>query len=325
MYKLPRVLGWHSPLSHSPCLQSLTRIASGRRLFHASQRRRSSVLDGCCTHAFGLIDSIHSSTGLSWVYVLPLTAFLLRITLVTPLNVWARINMQRLIEMRPLAFAWIPVIRKRVLKENVQLGPVACQKLANLAIHEKHAQLRKTFGVYRSAAFAPLLHLPIFLLAIETIRRMGGAQSGLLGLIAEKLFGEEQTSAVPVQASLASEGALWFPDLLVPDPHLILPLVLSGVLFANVSYQGRSIGNVGLQQTKRALIVRRALKVLCLAIFPAMLNVPAAILVYWISSAVSAVTTNLAISVLMPLRPSPTPCKPGTKSYLVDLTDKVSH
>lgn len=323
MQNISKTLRFQRPLIQSSRNCSTPGLSPSRRFFHSSQKFQSSFVDDCCSQAFEIINTVHSSTGLSWVYALPVTAFLLRTTLFTPWTIWARINTQRLAEMRPLALAWVPVIRKRILKENVQLGPVACQKLADMALREKQAELRKKFGIYRSAAFAPLLQLPIFLLAIETIRRMSGVESGLLGWAAQVFTGQEEVSNSLAQPSLASEGALWFPNLLVPDPHLILPLALSALLFANVSYQETITKRMGIRESRRGLIINRTLKILSLAIFPATLNLPAAIHIYWISSAVSATVTNGALEVLMPVRSSPNPCEPGIKSYLRDLTGKT--
>jgi len=37
-----------------------------------------------------------------------------------------------------------------------------------------------------------------------------------------------------VEQALATEGALWFGDLLVADPYLVLPMGFSFLLFANI-------------------------------------------------------------------------------------------
>lgn len=39
---------------------------------------------------------------------------------------------------------------------------------------------------------------------------------------------------VPLEASLADEGALWFPNLLEEDPMMILPVTFTFLLCANI-------------------------------------------------------------------------------------------
>jgi mitochondrial inner membrane protein COX18 len=283
------------------------------RFFHQSPKHRGPLLDACCTQSFEIINAIHGSTGLSWVYVLPITAILIRSTIVLPLSFWSRVNERRLMEIRPLIIAWVPRIQRKVMKENSHLGPVACEKLAKLEHRQKQSRIFKDFGITRWAAFAPLLQLPVFLLAIETIRRMSGIQSGLLGWIASKIEGVETASNIPIQTSLSSEGALWFQDLLVPDPQLILPVVLSSLLFSNVTIHFR---NTGVRPSKTSVMWNRVMKLLAIAIIPVTLQMPAGILVYWTSSAAFGLLSNFAMDFFVPIKPSPTACKPMIKSYL---------
>ena len=73
---------------------------------------------------------------------------------------------------------------------------------------------------------------------METLRQMTGTQDGFFRLAGRSFKGSQglelrfvDTSVVPVEHSLATEGAMWFHNLLLPDPNLILPFVLFGVLF----------------------------------------------------------------------------------------------
>ena len=40
--------------------------------------------------------------------------------------------------------------------------------------------------------------------------------------------------SVPLEDSLSTGGALWFSDLLAPDPFFILPTILSSAMFASI-------------------------------------------------------------------------------------------
>ena len=216
---------------------------------------------------------------------------------------------------------WQSVIQNRVLKENSYLGPEACTELVKIAIKEKWLELSKTFRISRLSAFSSLMQLPVFLLLIETIRRMCGGGSGLLSWVAEKISAVgKQTVSVPIETSMALEGGLWFPDLLSPDPMLILPAVLSSVLFLNVSEYGRLAETASSELSRRQVIFNRALKLVALVLFPLTLKLPAGMLIYWISSALSATLMNLLLRFAMPLQKSLAPCKPLVKPYMKDLT-----
>ncbi len=110
---------------------------------------------------------------------------------------------------------------------------------------------------------------------------------------------------VPLDPSLAVEGALWFPNLLVGDPGLILPFVLSGSLLLN-ALGGHKPVNLGKWQTR----LTRVIATTALMIGPVMINVPSALLVYWIGSSLSAYVQNLLLDIFMPIPKPVEPCKP---------------
>ncbi|KAI9852864.1 MAG: hypothetical protein M1838_004423 [Thelocarpon superellum] len=163
---------------------------------------------------------------------------------------------------------------------------------------------------------------------------MCGTHDGLLTLIARPFttpttIGEESDRvstlealrnlrSVPIEEALATEGALWFPNLLVPDPQLILPFVLSGTLLANIILASSSRRNSDTAPSSFQRRVSNALKILALAIGPATLNLPAAMLVYWTSSSLFSVAQNSLLDRAMPLQPPVKPCKPrSTPSVLL--------
>ena len=69
-----------------------------------------------------------------------------------------------------------------------------------------------------------LIRFPIWLSMMETIRRMTGTGKQVPGLgLTDGL--------IPMEPSLATEGLLWIDDLSAPDPSLVLPFALSGIMF----------------------------------------------------------------------------------------------
>lgn len=172
------------------------------------------------------------------------------------------------------------------------------------------------------------MQLPVFLVVIETLRKMCGMHGGLLGLFSEWYFKPAEISlehgiegwadgplqpstlpfkqadhsvVIPFEQSLATEGALWFPDLLVPDPLLILPFALSGTMFFNIYYQ--STLAKGTTESKWQARIQNILKIVALAVGPLTLNVPSGILLFWISSSLCAVGSNIALEAYLPLAP----------------------
>jgi inner membrane protein COX18 len=197
-------------------------------------------------------------------------------------------------------------------------------------VKKKQSEIFKRFGLRRTAVLAPILQLPVWLLFVETIRRMCGTHEGLLGLVVKPFTSSIPTDtavdapivesvAVPLEVSMGYEGALWFPDLLVPDPMLILPCVLSAALFANVSYnERRTIEGQGDLRSKFNIRITRILKTIALAALPLTLQLPSAMLVYWISSSVAALGQSFLFDRFLPYE-SIKPCKPEPRPFWMKL------
>ena len=321
-------LTWRT-LAHRPSIishQISSRFVSPSRYrirrFHASRQLGSPILDSCCIQIHDALVGLHTFTGLPWLLTIPVAAVLVKSTIALPFTVLSRISMQRSAMVRPLVLAWGRIIVDRVIKENMQLGPEVCKKLADASRKEKQMELFKTFGVRRWPAFTPIFQLPIFLVIMETMRRMCGVSGGLLSSLFKSLGSGEDTMGIPVETTMATEGGLWFPDLLAPDPMLILPATLSVLLFTNVSESSNLSERTNVTESRSLVVIRRSLKLVALAIFPAALNLPTGMLLYWISSAAVAALTNATLRFALPLQSSPVPCKPSVAPYKKDLTGK---
>ena len=297
-------------------IHSITREAfMPRRKFHASPQRP--FLDSCFSGTHALITGIHSVTGLPWAATLPLTAILLRVAIIGPLTTYSHnITLQR-IALSPLMHAWQHVFRRQVMRDHAALGPVACQKLVKKQYAKKWREIVKARGIPLWKVSLNWLQLPIFLVVIETIRKMSGVGVGLLGLLVKRFKESEdvpqegaENMPFSVEQSFANEGALWFPDLLLPDPQLILPFVLSGVLFSNIFYHEVVARKASSTPSKSQQRIRNILKILALAMGPLTLQVPSAMLVYWISSSLCALGQNVFLEWYMPRPKAIIPCKP---------------
>ena len=146
-----------------------------------------------------------------------------------------------------------------------------------------------------------LINGPIWLTMMETIRRMTGTADGMLSLIAKPLTappGAAQDNgpgtmdeSIPTEPSLATEGMLWFDNLMVPDPWMMLPFALSGIMFLMYSSLKSFFIYVpvgaAFNQWRRKILISASL-----AIGPATLMFPSAMLLYWFSSSLAAVTVG---------------------------------
>ncbi|KAL8842800.1 MAG: hypothetical protein Q9205_007877 [Flavoplaca limonia] len=229
-------------------------------------------------------------------------------------------------------------------------GPKETHRLLSKMLMRKSNEIYARTGTQRWKSFFPYLQFPIWLTAIETLRRMSGAQEGLVGLLqksvtwgepddplfdrkptksmsfGEQAFEEENLQAapdhadglpselleppvVPIEPSFATEGALWFPDLLAPDPQLILPFVLSISLLANITHVEQTARKLNTKQTAFRRRLGNAFKIVALAVGPLTLSMPSAIHVYWISSSVFALAYNALMSWYWPLVVGVKPCK----------------
>lgn len=290
------------------------------RNFHSTQSNQ--LLEPTLYGISNTLTGLHAITGLPWVATLPLAAFFVRSVIVGALVYRGHIARQRQLNLQPLLNAWKHTYRRRVIRELGPSGPVESDRAVMNRLRVKRTEMYNNWGCQLWKTLLPIAQFPIWLLLIETIRRMCGTHEGLLGL-ATGLFrgtnvdtGREATlkaltvSSVPVEESFATEGALWFQNLLVPDPTLTLPFVLSGMMFANVHFSSRSSSLPGGERSTFERRMTRILKLVALAVGPLMLQVPSAMLLYWISSSALAMGQRVILDKLMPYTPPVKPCKP---------------
>jgi inner membrane protein COX18 len=190
-----------------------------------------------------------------------------------------------------------------------------------------------------------LAPFPVWLTFIETLRLMAGRGEGLLGLAASGVgwvkeslgFGATADSGyeladvvarVPMELSLADEGMLWFPDLLAADPELYLPAILSFSLFMNVrsatrnpfkrddkTEAARNVTGAARAPIARSERLAKAFQVLSIGMFFLTLKMPAALMIYWITSSFFANLQRLSLEYFLPL-PKHAPLAESPRSAL---------
>lgn len=305
------------------------------RLQLPSQRRNFSAADGIngllrCSE--WLITNTHEFTGAPWSVSIPLTALIVSFTIRTPLTLYAHQKARKTAKLWPLLQAQASMIALGLRKKAV---PNLRTKLVELTKKRSKRLVRVFAGSEQASIFGGLATLPLFLSNLEVIRRMCGGPTGMLGYLSAALRSEEPMDAATVttvttspnsvsdsatsttnlaqttassdmdvsssalfEPSLATEGCLWFPDLLQPDPLHILPFAVSAILIAHImpetSAARRELAGLSpvagdkhailMGQTKSRRALQRTLLLLSFAVGPLTMNFPAALHLYWMFS-----------------------------------------
>ena len=258
------------------------------------------------THA--LISGIHDMTGLPWAASIPLAAFLAKTaTIVLQTAYGAMLYRKRLDVWATHEATKIALERKKVEQEHKAMSPQQRQRILAVALDVGLTRALKDRGAQRWKSLVLFVNIPIWVAMMQTIRRMTGTEDGMLVLAAKSLTGPTRRTQnlepstldglIPVEPSLATEGMLWFDNLMMPDPCFVLPFALSGLVFFMYSartgirvFRPLPSGETGAQFLNQQ--TSRGLKLAALAIGPATLMFPSAMLLYWFSSNLAAVTVH---------------------------------
>ena len=290
-----------------PCHQRRIgpRTAKLSRDFSASPQRP--FIDECLIGTHTVITAVHDSTGLSWAVTIPLLAFLVRIVILTPVEALSLGMYEKRSEVERQFEGSVSAIEKKVQQEHKDKNPTELRRMQNIALRKVRRDLVKQNGAqpWRYCGF--FVKCPIWLAMMETMRRMTGTEDGMSSLVAKSLTtlkGKQYPDLataddlVPLEPSLATEGILWFNNLMVPDPLLILPFATSMIALFSLrrtytvvrAGPGSSPESV-MRHSRLNSRWRKCSKLAALTLGPATLLFPSAMLLYCIS-------TNLATVVV---------------------------
>ncbi|EKG21849.1 Membrane insertion protein OxaA/YidC [Macrophomina phaseolina MS6] len=147
--------------------------------------------------------------------------------------------------------------------------------------------------------------------AVEAVDRTADALEAVAQWKGSTALPEAVPDSVPIsnwlEPSFATEGALWFPNLMLADPNMILPFVVSGLTMATL-HRGSKPPQEG-KERPAGIILRRILMTGALAIGPLTLHMPTAILLYWSASTTCAYISHLILDKYYPLDMPPKPCR----------------
>lgn len=284
-----------------------------------------------------LITNTHELAGVPWCVSIPLTALIVSFTIRTPLTLYAHQKAHKAAKLWPLLQAQTSMIALGLRKKAV---PNLRTKLAELTKQRARKLVRVFSGSEYNNLLGGLATLPIFISNLEVIRRMCGGPTGLIGYLAGSLRSEESadaatatmsaeglstpstpatdlvqttastsmdvSSSISLEPTFATEGCLWFPDLLQADPLHILPFAVSAILIAHIMPETLAARRelfglspiagdknaVLLGQTRSRRTLQRTLFLMSFAVGPITMHFPAVLHLYWMFSAGS----NLALT-----------------------------
>ncbi|WYZ37332.1 hypothetical protein EsH8_II_000838 [Colletotrichum jinshuiense] len=228
----------------------------------------------------------------------------------TPLQMVAKKIVNKQAEATPLISAWRFQVHASRLKEALQLA-----RIRKRILKERGCQDWKTW--------APALGIPIWFFMSEALRRLCGARGGWLSLMTgnyretakptmdaassvseqasvalsssvEAVSNGIQSLSSAVETGLANGGMLWFTDLTVADPTMLLPVGLMGTMlwsmFPRNKEMRKLVFDIGNSQAYMApglkwrVRLSRGLLVMSVVVPAACCNLPAGLFLYWISS-----------------------------------------
>lgn len=295
------------------------------RHFHPTRPAR--FIDESVLIAHSLLQGVHSVTNLPWVASIPLTAIIVRTVVAMPLQLWAISHRRTQTKLSPVLIAWGRLHQQNVMakakEEGEHLGPVLAQRQVDRRWKKTTRDLYKRWRVRPWANYVPFLQLPVWLSVMESIRWMVDGPGGILRWFqswVQTVDTESTTALIPVAESMSTEGALWFQNLLVADPTWILPVMLSATVFTNITLGWKvtskeALADMPRQQARRQRALkglRTGLQIMACSLAPVMIQaeIPAGLLVYWISSTLFATAQTQVLLKAMPSPPAIKPYKP---------------
>lgn len=342
-----------------------------------ARQRRTFVSEAAAAAVHGAQDAIlalHSASGLPWAATIPLVALAVNTVFRLPVSAYTQRVVQRRARLAPLLRAW----RQRVDADVIlteRRDPAVARKEVERRMRAVQKRVYRSLGLGQWKLYLNLLSFPVWLVAIEAIRRICGGPTGLLGRLlagdpepataaaakaaaavaspdagagldaAAAAASQAAASASPAVSqatgllpptqgiadpSLMTEGALWFPDLTAADPYLVLPFALVGMLTVNLLPRNREARNAifgawtpppaqrlpgALPPSPRQRMSRGLLRglVYCMPLGGlVIMDMPAALHLYWLSSAAVHWAFGRALRAAMPAGDDakpPAPCR----------------
>ncbi|KAK2178353.1 hypothetical protein NP493_546g02001 [Ridgeia piscesae] len=232
-------------------------------------------------YAEKLLETMHDATGLPWWASLALTTIMLRTIVTMPLSIYAAhisVKIERLqpeikdmgkrlageVAMATRKFSWNKATAKRHFKRNMK------RLVKDLYIRDNCHPMKTMLVAW--------LQLPMWFSLSFALRNMAGALP---------VRGD-----LPVlRPDLATEGALWFNNLLLPDTTFILPVTLAVSSLLITEMHALRRGKPTLIQN----IFTYGFRGISIFMIPIAAAVPSCMCLYWTCSSLYGLTQNILL------------------------------
>jgi inner membrane protein COX18 len=252
------------------------------------------------------LQAVHLGTGLPWYVLIPLATVAMRTAVTLPVAIANRVRTRKQVALAPVLAAAGPVLRARLAaSEAARQGRLTTEQVTVLAQKEarrRRVDLFRRHGcqVWKSVVLLPLVQMPVWVGTSLVVRAMCGWAAG--GVTA---IGVEPGFSAPAEAAFA-----WYPDLVTADPYGVLPLIIGAVSLANVEWNTNNLLNRSGSASRQSLqsqggpvqrVVANLSRVGVLFFMTAAFQAPAALCLYWASSASFSFVQNVAFDRFLPL------------------------
>ncbi|KAI8900489.1 60Kd inner membrane protein-domain-containing protein [Globomyces pollinis-pini] len=237
---------------------------------------------------------LHDTLTCPWSFTIVATTVIIRALVTLPLSLHQRQMSKRSLQIQPLLSAWKNTIDKTVSTQSIssknQKMTLTDQQVKIRTMYRDHARiLYSKFNCNPMKQIVlPLIQIPIFIYMTMEVRNLAG-------------FDFLWFTADPAAAGMLTEGILWFTDLTVCDPTLIGPIILGTLQLVNTELNNLLRISTPSTISRVLTIVFRALSVLMIYVAT---QVPAAVLLYWITSAAFSIFQNGLFLLYETFRPS---------------------
>ena len=309
----------YSRASNSLHLRSIPRLVIQRRSFHATSPRP--LVDECLFQTHALLSGFHDISGLPWAATIPLTALIVKATLF-PVEFYAQSVQRRFLSLQPHVEAMRVVIQRDIARRHIGKSALEEDKILRRSMKNLKGFRRHRGQIKNWKMLVEFIKIPIWLAIMSTLHKMSGVHEEISALIGKSLTGGRSTataiddiSVVPVESSLSAEGMLWFPNLALPDPALILPFLLAGAVFVGSRWLPTFVNlahtrKEGQRRFQFKTLVVKIIKVSSLAVAPATMQFPSAMLLYSLSSTVFGIGSHIFLERFFGRPPPPPKPKP---------------
>ena len=233
--------------------------------------------------AQSVLQHVHDHSHLPWWAVILGSTFALRSAVTLPLAVYQQKVLAKMELLMPTLKEYQEAVKHNVI--------VRCRR-ANLPVEEANRRIRKearkvTKELYSQEgchplkmAILPWVQLPLWIVISFALRNMTGSY----------------LSATPppphVLQAFHTEGALWFPDLTLPDPYTILPVLLVVTNLLNIELHALKRKTASPARIQR--VMSNVFRLLTLGMGLVAAQMPAGMTLYWSMSSTYGLLQNIA-------------------------------